>query len=108
MTDNVAVSNDEKAISLFQLDVLVGDPFALTFGARDSVGPEKRLILAVLEEAIHCFQKYMSAARFTCRKYLAKKIGSMVKLEAATRARLEGKNERTLSQLSRFMSCQFH
>jgi len=74
LTDNVAVSNDEKAISLLQVDVLVADPFALTFGARDSVAPEKRLLSAVLEEAIHCFQKYMSAARFACRKYLAKNI----------------------------------
>lgn len=62
MTDKVAFSNDEKVISLFQLDVLVADQSAATFRARDSLGPEKRLILAVLEEAIHCFQKYMSAA----------------------------------------------
>jgi len=59
--DNVAVSNDEKEISLFQPDVLVADQFAATFRARDSLGPEKRLILAVLEEAVHCFQKYISA-----------------------------------------------
>lgn len=62
VTDEVAVSNDEKVLSLFQLDVLVADQFATTFRAQDSLGPEKRLILAVLEEAIHCFQKYMSAA----------------------------------------------
>ncbi len=62
MMDEVAVSNDEKEISLFQPDVLVADQFAATFRARDSLGPEKRLILAVLEEAVHCFQKYISAA----------------------------------------------
>ena len=62
MTDKAAFSNDEKVISLFQPDVLVADQFAATFRARDSLGPEKRLILAVLEEAIHCFQKCMFAA----------------------------------------------
>ena len=62
MTDKVVFSNDEKVISLFQQDVLLADQFAATFRARDSLGPEKQLILAVLEEAIHCFQKYMSAA----------------------------------------------
>src|SRR3989337_1118784 len=60
--DNVAFNNDEKLTSLFQPDVLVADQFAATFRARDSLGPEKRLILAVLEEAVHCFQKYISAA----------------------------------------------
>ena len=62
VTDKVAFSNDEKLMSLFQPDVLLADQFAATFRARDSLGPEKRLILAVLEDAIHCFQKYMSAA----------------------------------------------
>ena len=62
MMDNVAFNNDEKLTSLFQPDVLVADQFAATFRARDSLGPEKRLILAVLEEAVHCFQKYISAA----------------------------------------------
>ena len=61
MMDNVAFNNDEKLTSLFQPDVLVADQFAATFRARDSLGPEKRLILAVLEEAVHCFQKYISA-----------------------------------------------
>jgi hypothetical protein len=60
--DKAAFSNDEKLTSLFQPDVLVADQFAATFRARDSLGPEKRLILAVLEEAVHCFQKYISAA----------------------------------------------
>lgn len=62
VTDKVAFSNDEKLMSLFQPDVLLADQFAATFRARDSLGPEKRLILAVLEDAIYCFQKYMSAA----------------------------------------------
>ena len=61
MTDKVAFSNDEKVLSLFQADVLLADQFAATFRARDSLGPEKRLILAVLEEAIRCLQKFISA-----------------------------------------------
>lgn len=54
-------SIDDKITWLVQPDVLLADQFAATFRARDSLGPEKRLILAILEEAIHCFQKYMSA-----------------------------------------------
>ena len=46
VTDKVAFSNDEKLMSLFQPDVLLADQFAATFRARDSLGPEKRLILA--------------------------------------------------------------
>jgi len=61
VTDKVAFSNDEKVLSLFQADVLLADQFAATFRARDSLGPEKRLILAVLEEAIRCLQKFISA-----------------------------------------------
>jgi len=61
VTDKVAFSNDEKVISLFQTDVLLADQFVVTFRSQDSLAPEKRPILAVLEEAIHCFQKYMSA-----------------------------------------------
>lgn len=49
---------DSEMTFLSQPDVVLADRFLATFRARDSLEPESKLILAVLEEAIQCFQKY--------------------------------------------------
>jgi hypothetical protein len=51
----------EKAVPLFQPDPTVTDEYLDTFRPRESLEPEKRLILAVLEDAVSCFQKYLFA-----------------------------------------------
>src|SRR3989338_6607885 len=45
---------------LFQPDTLAHEEYLKTFKPRE-MEPEKRVMLAVLEEAVHCFQKYICA-----------------------------------------------
>ena len=46
---------------LFQPDELASDEYQKTFKRTIPFEPEKRLLLAVLEDAIICFQKYFDA-----------------------------------------------
>jgi len=46
---------------LFQPDELAAEEYQRTFKRRIPFEPEKRLLLAVLEDAIICFQKYFHA-----------------------------------------------
>lgn len=48
---------EEKVASLFQPDVLLPAQYFETVRTRASLEPEKRLMLAVLEDAVLCFQK---------------------------------------------------
>jgi hypothetical protein len=43
--------------SLFQPDTLLPDQYLATFRRKYRLDPERRLMLAVLENAIDCFQK---------------------------------------------------
>jgi hypothetical protein len=52
---------EEKRVSLFQRDSLLSIQFFDTFRRKTHLEPEKRLMLAVLEDAIACFQDYISA-----------------------------------------------
>lgn len=47
--------------SLFQPDILIASEFFEVFRAKQFHDPEARLMAAVLEEAIHCFFKYVSS-----------------------------------------------
>jgi len=60
MANEVSLSTEEKVGSLFQPDTLVPAQYFETF-RRKSLEPEKRLMLAVLEDATACFQKYIFA-----------------------------------------------
>ncbi len=51
----------EKVSSLFQPDTLLAEQFLETFRRKDHLEPEKRLMFAVLEDAIASFQKYVLA-----------------------------------------------
>lgn len=51
----------ERAASLFQPDPTVAGDYLDTLRARESLEPEKRLMLAVLEDAVGGFQKYLFA-----------------------------------------------
>jgi hypothetical protein len=54
-------SYQEIAASLFQPDPLIVDQHSDTFRPNPCLQPEKRLMLAVLEDAIFCFKKFMTA-----------------------------------------------
>lgn len=61
MSYETGLSVEEKITSLFQPDTLLPAQYLDTFRRKAHLEPEKRLMLAVLEDAIACFQKYLSA-----------------------------------------------
>jgi hypothetical protein len=52
---------DDKIRSLFQLDPVLPAQYENTFQRRFPLAPEKMLMLAVLEDAITCLQRYAGA-----------------------------------------------
>ncbi|MGH7773347.1 MAG: hypothetical protein ACREQA_14065 [Candidatus Binatia bacterium] len=61
MNYEAGLSVEEKVASLFQPDTLLPAQYLETFRRKAHLEPEKRLMLAVLEDAIACFQKYVHA-----------------------------------------------
>jgi hypothetical protein len=61
MTYETALSLEEKVASLFQPDTLLPAQYLETVRRKAHLEPEKKLMLAVLEDAIACFQKYVLA-----------------------------------------------
>jgi hypothetical protein len=51
----------EKITSLFEPDTLMSAQYFQTFRCKTLLEPEKRLILAMLEDAVTCFQIYLTA-----------------------------------------------
>ena len=51
----------EKVLALFQPDVLIRDQFVATYKRRFHLEPEKTLMLAVLQDAVVCFQDNLAA-----------------------------------------------
>jgi hypothetical protein len=47
---------EERLASLFQPDVLISSQYFDTIRSKTGMEPEKRLMLAVLEDAVRCFQ----------------------------------------------------
>lgn len=52
---------EEKVASLFQPDILLPAQYLDTFRRKANLEPERELMLAVLEDAIWCFQNYILA-----------------------------------------------
>jgi hypothetical protein len=61
MSYEASVRFEERAASLFQPDTLLPAQYFEALRNRAYLEPEKRLMLAVLEEGVACFQKYVSA-----------------------------------------------
>lgn len=61
MNHENALSVEERVASLFQQDTILPAQFFETFRRKTPLEPEKRLMLAVLEDAVACFQKYLQA-----------------------------------------------
>lgn len=58
MSYEAGLSIEEKVSSLFQPDTLLPAQYFETFRRKAHLEPEMMLMLAVLEDAIACFQKY--------------------------------------------------
>jgi hypothetical protein len=58
----IGLTAAEKIASLFQPDTLLAAQYFANLRRRTLLEPEKRLMLAVLEDAIHCFQDHLLAA----------------------------------------------
>jgi hypothetical protein len=61
MSYGTKLTVDDKIRSLFQLDPVLPAQYQNTFQRRLPLLPEKTLMLAVLEDAIECFQKYATS-----------------------------------------------
>jgi hypothetical protein len=55
------LSTEDKTTALFRPDTLLQHEYFEIFRRKTHLQPEKRLMFAVLEDAIACFQKYISA-----------------------------------------------
>ncbi len=56
---------DDKALAIFQPDILIEPQFQSTYRRRYHLGPEHVLMLAVLQDAVTCYQEHVLA---TCRR----------------------------------------
>ena len=61
MRNETNASIEKNGASLFQPDMLLSAQYLETFRTETYLESEKRLMLAVLEEAVLCFQKYIAA-----------------------------------------------
>ena len=61
MSYETGLSMEERVTSLFQPDTLLPEQYLDTFRRKLHLEPEKKLMMAVLEDAIACFQKYVFA-----------------------------------------------
>lgn len=59
---------EDKVAALFQLDPVVPVQYQETFQRKTHLAPEKTLMLAVLEDAILCFQRYAGARNGKTRR----------------------------------------
>src|SRR2546427_4365343 len=59
--DRTGLTTDEKIGSLFQPDSLLSAQYFETLRRKTLVEPEKRLMLAILEDGINCFQENLRA-----------------------------------------------
>ena len=61
MAFETGLTTGERLTSLFQPDTVMPDQYLETFRRLTHLQPEKRLMLAVLEDGVACFQKYLTA-----------------------------------------------
>jgi hypothetical protein len=59
---------EERALAIFQPDILSENQYQATYRRRFSLDPERVLMLAVLQDAVVCFQDNVAA---TCKRKVA-------------------------------------
>ena len=62
-TTSSSSSVDDRVSSLFQPDTLLSEQYLETHRRKTHLEPEKRLMLAILDDAVACFQKHITAQR---------------------------------------------
>jgi hypothetical protein len=68
-TEEIGFINvEERITSLFQPDTLLAAQYMENLRRRTLFEPEKRLMLALLEDAINCFQAYITTQHASGRK----------------------------------------
>jgi hypothetical protein len=71
MMDRAEAVLEERLGFLFQPDVLIPAQYFDTLRSKTGMEPEKRLLLAVLEDAVRCFQDNVSAESDAKKKLFA-------------------------------------
>lgn len=66
--DQTGLTPDERIGALFQPDSLLSTHYFETLRRKTVLEPEKRLMLAILEDAIHCFQDNLLAQNVRSRR----------------------------------------
>ena len=69
MAFETGLTTGERFASLFQPDTLIPQEYLETFKRRTHLQSEKRLMLAVLEDGVAVFQKYVMAQDVKGKKY---------------------------------------
>jgi hypothetical protein len=69
MALQTGLTTGERFASLFQPDTLIPQEYLETFKRQTHLEPEKRLMFAVFEDGIACFQKYVNARDTRGKKY---------------------------------------
>ena len=59
--ESIKACFDDRALAVFQVDILCRDQYLATFRRKILLSPEKTLMLAVLRDAVVCFQDYAGA-----------------------------------------------
>jgi len=68
MSESTSISIRTNSLSsLFEPDILADHQFLRVFRAKGNLGPEERLMFAVLSDAVECFQKYVGAKGRRCQ-----------------------------------------
>ena len=66
--NQTGLTTDEQLASLFQPDTLLSAQYFANLRRKTPLEPEKRLMLALLEDAIHCFKDHLSAPTVVKKK----------------------------------------
>jgi len=66
---------EEKVVSLFEPDMLQSAQYMENLRRKTPIEPEKKLMLAVLEDAINCFQANVMAERGRPKKLFNETVG---------------------------------
>ncbi|HVO95602.1 MAG TPA: hypothetical protein VMT22_22290 [Terriglobales bacterium] len=61
MSYETGLTMEERVTSIFQPDTLLPEQYFDTFRRKLHLEPEKKLMLAILEDAVACYQKYVLA-----------------------------------------------
>ena len=54
-------AHEEKALAIFQPDILISAQFLATYERKFHLDPERTLLLAILQDAVICFQEFLFA-----------------------------------------------